>query len=188
MARFAAVLDACVLVPYVLMDTLLSVAEEDLYQPLWSEVILDETLRTLKTIYPGKNPNSFEVRVASMGSAFPNASITGWRALESGLAFYWPDPDDAHVVAAAIRGRAEIIVTKNLKDFPDHLLNELGLHAASPDTFLSDLLDLNERVVLEAIAKQAQRTNNPALGITEIAVRLSKEAPEFASKLLSRLS
>lgn len=187
MARFAAVLDACVLVPHVLMDTLLSVGEGDLYQPLWSEVILDETLRTLKTIHPDKNLNSFEARVASMESAFPNACVQGWSSLEPGLAAYWPDPNDAHVVAAAIRGRAEIIVTSNLKHFPESLLDELGLHVASPDKFLSDLLDLNDTSVLQAIRKQADRTSNPSLGIPEIAGRLSKIAPVFAENLLARL-
>lgn len=185
MARFGAVLDACVLVPHVLMDTLLSVADEDLYQPMWSEVILDETLRTLVAIYPDRNPHSFEARVASMESAFPHACVYGWDSLEPGLASYWPDPQDAHVVAAAIRGRAEIIVTSNLKHFPEPLLDELGLHAASPDTFLTDLLDLKQRAVLAAIRNQAEKTNNPALGVPDIAERLSTAAPEFATKLLA---
>lgn len=184
MARFGAVLDSCVLVPHVLTDTLLSVADEDLYQPMWSEVILDETLRTLRAIHPDRNPNSFEARLASMESAFPRACVYGWKALEPGLASYWPDPKDAHVVAAAIRGRAEIIVTSNLKHFPEPLLDELGLHAASPDKFLTDLLDLNERAVLTAVRKQAEKTNNPALALPEIATRLSTVAPEFATKLL----
>jgi len=117
-ARFGAVLDACVLVPHVIMDTLLSLADEDLYKPMWSEVILEETLRTLLAIYPDKNPHSFEARLASMESAFPHACVHGWNSLEPGLASYWPDPKDAHVVAAALRGRAEIIVTSNLKHFP----------------------------------------------------------------------
>jgi hypothetical protein len=125
--------------------------------------------------------------LASMQSAFPNAFVHGWSALEPGLASYWPDRDDAHVVAAAIRGRAEIIVTSNLKHFPDHLLDDLGLHAASPDTFLCDLLDLNEMSVLDAVRKQADKTSNPSLGIPEIAGRLSKHAPVFADKLMAWL-
>jgi predicted nucleic acid-binding protein len=185
-ARFGAVLDACVLVPHVLMDTLLSVADEDLYQPMWSEVILDETLRTLRAIYPDRNPHSFEARVASMERAFPHACVFGWKALEPGLASYWPDPQDAHVVAAAIRGRAEIIVTSNLKHFPEPLLDDLSLHAASPDTFLTDLLDFNKRAVLAAVRKQAEKTNNPGLGVPDIAKRLSTVAPEFAAQLLTR--
>lgn len=187
MARFGAVLDACVLVPYVLVDSLLCIADEELYHPMWSEVILDETLRTLKTIHPDRNTNSFEARVASMESAFPHACVRGWQSLESGLASYWPDPKDAHVVAAAIRGRAELIVTSNLKDFPQELLEELGLHVASPDSFLCDLLDLNEEAVMTAIRKQATRTNNPSLGLPEIAGALSKFAPEFAMNFLKAM-
>jgi hypothetical protein len=72
----------------------------------------------------------------------------------------------------------------NLKNFLEPLLDELGLHAASPDKILTDLLDLNERAVLTAVRKQAEKTNNPALGVPEIAQRLSTVAPEFATKLL----
>lgn len=105
MTGFGAVLDACVLVPYVLTDSLLSIAGEQLFEPLWSDVILDETFRSLKKIYPHREHYSFEARLASMDRAFPHARVAGWQSLERGIALYWPDPKDAHVVATAIAGR-----------------------------------------------------------------------------------
>lgn len=179
MARFGAVLDACVLVPVVLTDTMLSIADLGLFQPMWSDLILDETLRALKAIHPDKNPLAFEARVASMRMAFPEANISGWQMLEKGIADIWPDPNDAHVVAAAVRGRAEVIVTSNLKDFPNHLLGELGLHAVSPDQFLLDLWDLDKEVVSIAIDNQSLKTQNPALSRQEILRSLSGLAPTF---------
>lgn len=181
MARFGAVLDACVLVPHVLMDSLLSIAGEDLYQPLWSDVIIDETLRALKKLYPERNHSPFEARIATMESAYPHARVSGWRPLEQDIARYWPDPDDAHVVAAAIMGRAELIVTSNLKDFPSDLLEELGLHATSPDGFLLDLLDLNPELVMSALLKQAGRTNRPSLSVATVLDSLASVAPEFST-------
>lgn len=98
MARFGAVLDACSLVPISLADTLLSVAENDLYQPLWSERILDETSRTLKRLHPSKDPLRFEARITTMKQAFPVAMVGGWEDLEPGISENWPDPEDAHVL------------------------------------------------------------------------------------------
>lgn len=188
MARFGAVLDACSLVPITLADTLLSVAENELYQPLWSERILDETSRTLKRLHPTRNALRFEARITTMRQAFPEALVHGWEDLESGIAERWPDPNDAHVVAAAIRGRAELIVTFNLKDFPQDLLLKYGLHAVSPDDFLLDLLDLNQESVLEAIRTQAQRTNNPALELFKVLESLSKYVPKFHDAVLAATS
>jgi predicted nucleic acid-binding protein len=185
MARFGVVLDACSLVPITLADTLLSVAENELYQPLWSERILDETSRTLKRVHPNKNALRFEARITTMRQAFPEALVHGWEDLESGIAERWPDPNDAHVVAAAIRGRAELIVTFNLKDFPRDLLLKYGLHAVSPDDFLLDLFDLNRDGVLEAIRTQAQRTNNPALEFLVVIESLTKYAPKFCETVLA---
>jgi predicted nucleic acid-binding protein len=188
MARFGAVLDACSLVPITLADTLLSVAGNDLYHPLWSERILDETARTLKKIYPNKNALRFEARITNMKQAFPEAMVHGWEDLATGISERWPDPNDAHVVAAAIRGRAELIVTFNLKDFPKDLLLGYGLHAVSADDFLLDLLDLNQESVLEAIRTQAERTNNPALKLSDVVENLTRFTPIFRGAVLAALA
>lgn len=184
MAKFGAVLDACCLVPIVLADTVLSLAEKELFHPLWSDRILDETVQALKKIYPTRNPVKVETRVTTMMRAFPDASVHGWEDFEEGIAKHWPDPHDAHVVAAAVRGRAELIVTFNLKDFPSDLLSEWGLHAVSPDDFLLDLWDLNQGEVTEALHTQAKRTNNPALAVGDVLGRLAQFAPGFCAAVI----
>ena len=180
MSRFGAVLDSCVLVPIGLANTLLTIAETELFQPLWSQTILDETLRTLKTIHPKHDPSSFESRIQSMCDAFPEACVYEWEYLEQGLKQMLPDPGDAHVVATAIQGRAEVIVTNNLKDFPIGLMQPIGLQAISPDSFLLDLLDMNPLLVLESVRRQASRTSRPILDPKDLLASISNQVPNFA--------
>jgi len=113
MPRYTAVLDACVLVPIALADTLLRVAEKGLYRPLWSDRILAEAQAATEEIHPGIDAGK---RFAQMREAFDDALVTGWEELQSGIRL--PDQDDRHVVAAAIRGGADGIITANVKDFP----------------------------------------------------------------------
>jgi PIN domain-containing protein len=128
MPRYTAVLDACVLVPIALADTLLRVAEKGLYRPLWSDRILAEAQAATEEIHPGIDASK---RFAQMREAFDDALVTGWEELEGGLSL--PDQDDRHVVAAAIRGGAQGIITANAKDFPAPSLEPLGLEAVHPD-------------------------------------------------------
>jgi hypothetical protein len=133
MPRYTAVLDACVLVPIALADTLLRVAEKGLYRPLWSGRILTEAQEATEEIHPGIDVGK---RFANMREAFGDALVTGWEELEPGIRL--PDEDDRHVVAAAIRGGADAIITANLADFPATALGPLGLEAVHPDDFLLD--------------------------------------------------
>lgn len=180
MARFGALLDACVLVPISLTDTLLHLADTGIFQPLWSAAILQETVDALCEIYPEKSRHVFEARIASMTSAFPHACVVGWTQLAVGLSVTWPDPGDAQVVAAAILGRAELIVTSNLKDFPSDLLEPLGLHAVSPDSFLLDILDFDQEQTLASITNQAAATRRPQLSALDVVKSLEQTVPQFA--------
>ncbi len=117
MTRYTAVLDACVLVPAALADTLLRIAEKGLYRPLWSDRILTEAQEAVEEIHPGIDVTK---RFADMRDAFDDALVTGSEGLEAGIIV--PDEDDRHVVAAAIRGGAQAIVTANLDDFPESAL------------------------------------------------------------------
>lgn len=119
---FSALLDACTLVPSLKRDVLLEVAERTVYRPLWSAEILDETGRAILRINdklgkPTDVTTSYVRRLlAQMNRAFPDALVTGWEPLVSTIDL--PDPNDRHVVAAAVIGRADVIVTENRKDFP----------------------------------------------------------------------
>ena len=126
MARFSAVLDACVLVPIAQADTLLYMADAGLYRPLWSTRILEETIRALETIHPDmKEAGAARRRAAVMNEAFDDACVEGWEELLGAISL--PDENDRHVVAAAIQGRADLIVTANLKDFPTEVLGRFNL-------------------------------------------------------------
>jgi hypothetical protein len=132
MPRYTAVLDACVLVPIALADTLLRVAERGLYRSLWTDPILSEAQAALEEIHPSIDVSK---RFASMREAFDRSLITGWEDLEGGLSL--PDEDDRHVVAAAIKGGAQAIITANLADFPIAALGSLGWRQSTPTTSCS---------------------------------------------------
>jgi predicted nucleic acid-binding protein len=134
-ARYAVVLDACVLVPIALADTLLRLAERDLYRPLWSTRIVAEAIDAIVEIHPQIPPERVRTRFAAMGDAFEDACTEGWETLEHTVTL--PDADDRHVVAAALRGRADAIVTANLGDYPTGLLAPLGMRSSTPTTSCS---------------------------------------------------
>ena len=182
MSRYTAVLDACVLVPIALADTLLRVAERGLYRPLWSKRILDETADAIAQVHPDLPPDSVRRRIDDMNRSFADALVEGWQDFESSLLL--PDPGDRHVVAAAILGRADVIVTANLRDFPDEVLAPLGIAVVDPDDFLLDQLDLAPRVVLEVIRDQAAHTRRPPLTPTDLIARLARcGVPSFADEV-----
>lgn len=141
MTRFSALLDACVLVPIALADTFLRLAEAGLYRPLWSSTILDEMVAAVEEIHPDLADGRARRRAEVMRKAFEDACVTGWEPLLAGIDL--PDVDDRHVVAAAQRGRADIIVTFNLRDFPTTILDDLDIEIQHPDEFLLNQLDLD---------------------------------------------
>lgn len=134
MARYAVVLDACVLVPVTLADTLLRIAERDLYRPLWSARIVAEAIDAIVDIHPAIPPEQVQRRFAAVDAAFEDARIGGWENLEATVTL--PDPNDRHVVAAAVRGRADAIVTANVSDYPPEILGPLQIEIIHPDDFL----------------------------------------------------
>ena len=179
MARFSALLVACVLVPITLADTLLRLAEAGLYRPLWSTTIIDEMVSAIEFVHPDLAEGRAQHRADVMQAQFEDACVTGWGPLVPGLEL--PDPDDRHVVAAALRGRADIIVTANLRDFPAPTLSTFNLGVQSPDDFLLNQLDLDPDTTIRTIWEQTQATRRPTMGIDGLLLRLSRcGVPRFA--------
>jgi predicted nucleic acid-binding protein len=116
MAAISALLDSCVLYPARLRDLLLSLAAAGFFRPFWSEMIHEEWIRNVLANRPDLTRAQLDAARSAMDRAFPAASISGFERLVPTLKL--PDPDDRHILAAAIHARAELIVTVNLKDFP----------------------------------------------------------------------
>jgi hypothetical protein len=102
-----------------------------------------------------------------------DALVTGYEDLIEGL--HLPDPDDRHVLAAAIRGRADVIVTRNTKDFPGNALKPFGITAQHADEFVVHLLDLAPGLVIEAVQRHRENLRNPAKTAQEYMDMLEKE-------------
>lgn len=131
-----ALLDACVLYPTVLREILLGVAGQGLYTPLWSDRILEEWARATRKLGPGAEAIA-RGEIAALRAAFPRAAVADRPGLAARL--HLPDVNDIHVLAAAIAGGADAIVTFNAADFPRQTLAEEGIARLDPDRFLLDL-------------------------------------------------
>ena len=174
-ARYTALLDACVLFPLAVCDSLMSVASTGLYAPKWSLVIEDEWTRSLEE-RTGKPPGTFNRRRDAMRDAVPDWEVPkeSWASVAPCLKL--PDPNDVHVLAAAIAGHADCIVTMNLKDFPDSALAPFGLEAIHPDEFLIAQMDLDHLGVLAAFKEMRLRLNNPAYTPEHFAEAMERNA------------
>jgi predicted nucleic acid-binding protein len=147
-APFKVVLDANVLYPFSLRDTLLRAASAALFQIYWSEEILEETRRNLLRSARLTEEQANRL-ISTMKEAFPEACVTGYEAIVAAMR---NDEKDRHVAAAAVKAGAQVIVTSNLADFHD--LPE-GIEAQSPDEFLCNLFDLDGAGLVELLRDQA---------------------------------
>jgi predicted nucleic acid-binding protein len=179
--RFVVVLDANVLFPFRKRDVLLRFCQAGLFRARWSPQILDEWTRNLLADKP-QLADSIQSQLEAMQRAFPEACITGYEPLIDGLKL--PDPKDRHVLAAAIRCGAQHIVTENLKDFPDDVLNEFAVEAIDADEFLSRTFELYPAAALEALKAMRQTYRKPPFTQSEFVFDLTaKGMPKLASRL-----
>lgn len=142
----AAVLDACVLYPFHLRNLLVQLGADRLYRPRWTEEIHEEWIGSLLARTPTLDRARLERTRELMRAVLPEADVIGHQALVPRLEL--PDPDDRHVLAAALAGGAGTIVTWNLRDFPDSALAPHGVQAVSPDDFVLSLADRLPQAVL----------------------------------------
>ena len=159
MASLTALLDANVLYPAGLRDLLLRLADRYLYAPLWSADIHAEWMSSLLTDRPDIAPGVLDRTRAAMDEHFPGAVVTDYRTLVAELDL--PDPDDRHVLAAAIRGGADVIATGNLRDFPASRLAAHAISAQHPDSFICDLFQTDAETVLAAVRGHRAALRNP---------------------------
>lgn len=164
-------LDACVLFPTVLRDILLGAAAAGLYEPLWSPRILEEWARATIKLGPGAETVA-RGEIALLTARWPRASVTPRDGDLRRLML--PDPDDIHVLAAAIAGSADGIITFNAKDFPRHTLEQEGLARHDPDQLLLALHAHAPDQVASAVAQvhaTAQRLSGETLPLKPLLKR-----------------
>ncbi|MEQ6247869.1 PIN domain-containing protein [Sulfitobacter sp. HNIBRBA3233] len=150
-------LDACVIYPTVMREMLLGAARQGFFEPLWSERILEEWARAARKLGPGGEVQA-RGEVALAEAAFPRARVRAAPGLEARL--WLPDPNDIHVLAAAIAGHADGIVTLNAKDFPRAILAEEGLSRSDPDALLLGFFEARPEAmeaVAESVLAEARR-------------------------------
>ncbi len=168
-----AVYDACVLYPAPLRDLLMRVAHAGLVRARWTETILDECFRSILAARPDLDARVLERTRWLMNVAVADSIIEGHEALMDGLDL--PDRDDRHVLAAAVHGSAQVIVTMNLRDFPANRLAPFGIEAQHPDDFVLSLIAVAPRAVSRIIVEQAAALRNPPRSIAELLDTLRKQ-------------
>jgi len=155
--RFICVLDTNVMYPLWIRDLMLWFAHHDLYTPKWSKHIFDEWLDVM--IFKGITQAEAHKRTAIVNDAFPDALVENYEPLIPTLKL--PDEKDNHVLAAAIKTNANLIVTNNLKHFPYEYLSSFGLTAKNADDFFTDIIDINHETSIKAFRDLVLNKKNP---------------------------
>jgi predicted nucleic acid-binding protein len=181
--RFKAVLDTNVIHPIVVRDLLFWFAHYDMYTPKWSRHIFDEWKALIRE--KGQSESEAERRVNIANRAFPDTLVYKYENLIEGLVL--PDLKDRHVLAAAIKTNANIIVTNNLKDFPNDYLETFGIKAISADDFLTDIIDLNPDEALKAFKEMVMYKRNPEIDEFEVLNVLRKSGLNDTANYLHSL-
>lgn len=162
--RFTAFIDACTLASVLRRNILLTLAEAEFFRVTWSRMVLDETERAIEKMATEKGLADPAGRAArarqAMETAFEEAMVTDFESFMDTSADL-PDKDDIHVVAAALKTQAAIIVTENLADFPEKILSKLGLEVRTADAFIADTIGLDAGKAVAALKTMRERLKQP---------------------------
>jgi hypothetical protein len=166
MSNFVALYDACVLYPAPLRDLLMNLALTGLYRARWTACIHNEWMRHVLENRPDLKREQLERTRQLMDSSVPDCLVTGYEGLESTL--HLPDPNDHHVLAAAIMCSAGTIVTFNLKDFPERELAPYGMTAQHPDEFIEHAFGIHSAAVVAAVRDHRASLTRPCKSVDEL--------------------
>jgi predicted nucleic acid-binding protein len=153
-AGFTVFYDADVLYGSQLRNLLMHLALTGLFSAKWSAGVHEEWMTRLLRNRPDLTREKLERTRMLMDKHAEDALVTGYEDLIEGVRL--PDPNDRHVLAAAIRGRADVIVTRNVRDFPADVLGAFGIEAQHPDEFVVHLLDLAPGLVIDAARRHRE--------------------------------
>jgi predicted nucleic acid-binding protein len=183
LSSFGVVLDACVLIPATLRDTLLRAVEKGMYRLHWSDEILDEVRRNLVK-REMTSPENAQDLIDQMNNFFLEANVRGFEVLIPSMT---NDKKDRHVLAAAVMSRSQVIVTSNIKDFQKKALEPFGIEAQTPDEFLTHLFYLKPTLMTEILSEQVRDLNDPPMTVSEVLEVLSIVVPDFVKLVQSNI-
>jgi hypothetical protein len=170
-ASYTVIYDANVLYPSVLRDLLIRVAQARLVRARWTDRILDEVFDNLTKNLPDLDQEKLARTRTLMNDALPDVLVTGYEPLIEVLDL--PDADDRHVLAAAIKVGAQMIVTNNLRDFPADRLAPWDIEARSADEFLHGMVDLAPKQVFGIVQRMADVRTRPPMDMDQMLAALS---------------
>ena len=168
-----AVLDASVLYPAPLRDTLAHLAVYKAYKLRVSQKIHDEWINALLHNRPELSLQKLERTCDLINNIHPQVLVTNYESLIEEITL--PDADDCHVLAAAIKCNASVIITNNLKHFPEQVTSTYNIKALSPDKFICKLIDEDAGLVCQAIKEQRSQLRNPPKSVQELLETLYKQ-------------
>jgi len=173
--RYTAFVDACSLVGTLRRNLLLTLAEAEFYRVRWSAEVLDETRTAIEGICINQGLQDAADRAQrsceAMTRAFEDAEVDDYDAFRS-VAAAIPDPKDIHVLAAALKVQASVIVTENLRDFPASVLDPLDIEVRCADTFIADTIALDEGRAVAAIRRMRERLRRPEMAASDLLLRM----------------
>ncbi len=172
MTTFTAILDACVLYPAPLRDLLVQFAVAGLYRARWTEEIHDEWIDSVLKDRSDLTRERLQRTRELMNRAILDSVVRDYEQLIPGLEL--PDANDRHVMAAAIKCGASVIVTNNLKDFPLEYVGRFGIEAQHPDDFLACQFDMDVAIACAAIKAVRQRLRTPPKSIEDYIQMMEK--------------
>ena len=174
--------DANVLYSILMTDLILSLGEAGLFRPRWTIEIHEEWIRNVLEDQPERTREEMERRRAFMDQAIDHDLIEGYERHIANLNL--PDPDDRHVLAAAIEGAAEIVLTYNLRDFPAAALSNFGISALHPYVFLCRQITAEPALVMEVIEKMRVKRKRPEISQEQLLDKLARlNIPKFVKTL-----
>lgn len=170
--KIVALLDACVLYPAPVRDFLLNLAEADLFKPKWTSKIHEEWTRNLLAKRSDLEPERIKRTVELMDGAFPDALVEEYESHIPDHAL--PDPDDRHVLAAAVSCEANYLASANLKDFPHEKCVKYGVEPIHPDDFIFILIEASPDSTFDGFQKLVNSLRKPPQNIAQVLETLEK--------------
>jgi predicted nucleic acid-binding protein len=182
LSRYTVLVDACVLYAAPVRDLLIELAGRDLFRAKWTEQIHNEWVGSLLENRPDLTRENLERTVRLMNDSVLDCMVSGFEPLMTGLEL--PDPNDTHILAAAIHAHCDAIITFNRKDFPKAVLDQYDIELLHPDDFLHFQFDLGDAQVITAVQRIRSRLKNPQLSAAEYLDRLEAQGlPKIVSEL-----